>query len=343
MKKLSGLTVNLHLDILKLDKYIEREEMKIPLLLIVGPTAVGKTELSIILAKKFNGEIISGDSMQVYKLMDIGTAKITKDEMQNIPHHMIDIVYPDYQFSAAEFQSRVTSIIKDIWARGHLPIIVGGTGLYIESLLFEYNFPKIKKDDRIREYLSEMAKMYGNDYLYQMLKKIDPQTALRLHPNDLKRIIRAIEVYKLTGKTMEQYLQEQNKNNIKDKYDYLLIGLTYNRSELYDRINRRVDIMVENGLINEVDNLLKMGYDEKNTAMQGLGYKELIPYIEDKKTLTEAIEEIKKRTRNFAKRQLSWFRHMNEIIWFNYSIEEKEKINNRIIEIVEGKYYYLNM
>lgn len=299
--------------------------MKEKLLVIVGPTAVGKTALSIELAKRLNGEIISGDSMQVYRGMDIGTAKITPEEMEGIPHYLIDTHNPDEAFSAAEFQQRATQLIAGMNRRGKLPIIAGGTGLYIQSVIYQYEFSEAKQDEALRTSLEELAEKQGKEVLHQRLQTIDPITANRLHPNDVKRVIRAIEIYELTGTTMAEY-QKRAKQS---PYQLCLLGLTMERDRLYERINLRVDMMMEKGLEREVRALLERGYGKDLVSMQGIGYKEMVEYIEGRLTLADAVELIKKNSRNFAKRQLTWFRSMNEIHW----VDAEEQRNGQ--EFVE--------
>ncbi|MFT9486166.1 MAG: tRNA (adenosine(37)-N6)-dimethylallyltransferase MiaA [Tepidibacillus sp.] len=315
--------------------------MKENLLVIVGPTAVGKTDLSIEIALHFQGEIISGDSMQVYKGMDIGTAKIRVEEMKGIPHYLIDEFNPDYAFSVAEFQEIATARISEINRRDHLPIIVGGTGLYIKSVTHQYQFSKASMNESFRSEWYHYLEIHGKKALHQKLADIDLQTAKKLHVNDVKRIIRALEVYYQTGKTMSQLLKEQQ---LKIPYHLLMIGLTMDREKLYDRINRRVDLMLEQGLVEEVEKLLELGYDERYTSMQGIGYKEIISYLKGDLSLEEAVNQIKQGTRRFAKRQLSWFRQMPEINWFDMT-ERKEQVQKEIMEKIShhfaGKLIYL--
>lgn len=297
--------------------------IKKPVVVIVGPTASGKTKLSIEIAKLMDGEIVSADSMQIYRYMDIGTAKPTIYERQNIPHHMMDILDPAEQFSVAEYQKMAVDIISDIHKRQKLPIIVGGTGLYIKSLLYPMNFTDAYQDLEYRKQLQETANIKGRDYLYQQLKMVDPSTASRLHPNDVRRVIRALEVYHITGKPMSHY--SQNLKNMDFRYNTAMIGLVMDRVKLYERINKRVDIMIENGLLNEVKNLLDKGYSRDMISMQGLGYKEIIDYYQGNLSLEEAIYIIKRETRRYAKRQLTWFRAQKGIKWINideYSSEE---------------------
>lgn len=292
--------------------------MKDNLLILVGPTAIGKTAVSTKLAELTNGEIISADSMQIYKYMDIGTAKITLDEMGTISHHLIDIVHPDEDFSVSDYKEKAVKLIKKINASGGLPIVAGGTGLYINSLVYNLNFTKVPSDEKIRKELEEKADLYGNEYLVQKLQTIDKESSKKIFLNDRKRLIRAIEIYKLTGKPMS----EHNKNfRIPiDDYNLVMIGLNMDREKLYNRINNRVEIMVEEGLVNEVKNLLNMGYNTDLVSMQGIGYKEIIRYLQGDISFDQAIEQIKQGSRNYAKRQLTWFRRDDRIQW--YDIEE---------------------
>lgn len=303
--------------------------MKEKLLVIVGPTAVGKTALSIELAKKLDGEVISGDSMQVYKGMDIGTAKITPEEMDGIPHYLIDTHDPDELFSAAEFQQRATQHITDVNSRDKLPMIVGGTGLYIQSVIYQYEFSEAKQDEALRRNLEELAQNQGNEVLHLRLQAIDPITADRLHPNDVKRVIRALEIYQLTGTTMAEY-QKRAKQS---PYQLCLLGLTMERDRLYERINQRVDIMMENGLEREVRSLLDQGYSKDLVSMQAIGYKEMVEYIEGRLTISDTTELIKKNSRNFAKRQLTWFRSMKEIHWVD---AEEQKNGQEFVEKIRS-------
>jgi len=315
--------------------------MKEKLLVILGPTAVGKTDLSIDIALHFHGEIISGDSMQIYKGMDIGTAKIKPEEMKGVPHYLIDTFTPDHYFTVAEFQELASAKITEINQRGHLPIIVGGTGLYIKSVTHQYQFPTATIDEDFRAEMQALVEKHGKSALHQKLAEVDPETAKRLHTNDVKRIIRALEVYHTTNTPLSILLKEQT---LETPYDLLMIGLTMNRQKLYERINRRVDVMIENGLIEEVQQLLKQGYDERYHAMQGIGYKEIIRYLKGEITLENAIHLIKQGTRRFAKRQLSWFKNMPDIHWFDLThdtVEEKVKNKVNIYHLIAGKYDFL--
>ncbi|MDN4593845.1 tRNA (adenosine(37)-N6)-dimethylallyltransferase MiaA [Polycladomyces subterraneus] len=300
------------------------------LLVIVGPTAVGKTALSLQLAESFRGEIISGDSMQVYRYMDIGTAKATPAERARVPHHMIDIVDPDYPFSVDEFQRMVKEKIREIQSRGNLPMLVGGTGLYVQSVTHGYQLPGVKEDPAFREEMHRLADEQGNEALHRRLAKVDPETASRLHPNDRRRIIRALEVFHAKGVPFS-HLQKQEGS----LYNTLWIGLTMPREQLYERINRRVDQMMADGLVEEVKRLRALGYRGDLTSMQALGYKEIQQYLDGRWTLEEAVEAIKRGTRKFAKRQLSWFRRLKEIRWFDVT---RPGFTEEIHQVVAGKF-----
>lgn len=281
---------------------------------VVGPTASGKTEYAIELAKKCGGEVVSCDSMQIYKHMDIGTAKPTQEEMDGIPHHMIDIAEPWESYSVARFVSEARACIDEVLERGRVPILCGGTGLYFDSVIKNIDFSEIESDPDYRSELMQTAKENGNEYVHDMLKKIDPKSAEAVHPNNLKRVIRALEIYKATGKTKTEIDRESVRESI---YDAEIYGLNRPREELYERINRRVDIMLENGLLDEVKSLLEMGISRDATSMQAIGYKELAEYFEGSCKLFEAVEKIKQESRRYAKRQLTWFRKNKEIIWLN--------------------------
>lgn len=289
--------------------------MKKDLIIIAGPTAVGKTKTAIEIAKKFNGEIISADSMQVYKYMDIGTAKITEDEMEGIPHYMIDEVDPSEEFSVALFREKAVKYIDKIIARGKTPIVTGGTGLYINSLTYPLDFSGKCEDENYRNQLVELSYKMGNEYIHSMLKEVDEKSYNKLFPNDLKRVIRALEVYKVTGKTISKVQEESRKGEI--DYNLLYIVLNMDREKLYERINQRVDIMFENGLVNEVENLLSKGYTNEMTSMQAIGYKEVLDYIDQNISLDEVKSIIKQSSRRYAKRQLTWFRKDKRAKWFN--------------------------
>ncbi|WP_028399069.1 tRNA (adenosine(37)-N6)-dimethylallyltransferase MiaA [Ectobacillus panaciterrae] len=299
-------------------------------IVIIGPTAVGKTKLSIELAKVLNGEIISGDSMQVYRGMDIGTAKVTSEEMEGIPHYMIDIKEPSEPFSAAEFQTLVRERIHDISKRGKMPIIVGGTGLYIQAVLYDYQFSDVSGDPIYREELEQLAEREGAEAVFKRLQSIDPESAERIHPNNVRRVIRALEIFETTGKTMTESLDEQENKLL---YDTALIGLTMERAKLYERINKRVDIMMEQGLLEEVKSLYDRGI-RNCQSVQAIGYKELYAYFDGTHTLAEAVEALKTNSRRYAKRQLTWFRNKMDVAWFDVTDGPKQK---EILHDVEGK------
>ena len=298
-------------------------------IVICGPTASGKTALSIELAKKINGEIISCDSMQIYKDMNIGTAKVTEEEMQGIKHYMIDFVSPDERYSVADYKNDAEKIIEIIINKGKTPIIVGGTGLYVDSLIYNIEYPKINLDEDYRQKLEKEVEEKGLKYLYDVAKKIDEQAVQKISINDKKRIMRVLEIYHATGKTKTEQEVESRKKEV--KYDYKIFAINMDREKLYQRINLRVDKMIENGLIEEVENLQKQ-YNHFPTAMQGLGYKEVVEYLQNEITKDEMIEKIKQERRRYAKRQLTWFRKNKQTIWidglknieYNVSIIEKE-------------------
>ncbi|OCA83761.1 tRNA (adenosine(37)-N6)-dimethylallyltransferase MiaA [Bacillus wudalianchiensis] len=304
------------------------------LIVIIGPTAVGKTALSLYLAKRFNGEVISGDSMQIYKGMDIGTAKITPEEMDGVPHHLINIKEPDESFSAAEFQQLVRRKITEITDKGCLPIIVGGTGLYIQSVIYDYQFSETGGDPQLREALEKEAEQLGKEALHEKLKRVDPKAAAAIHPNNVRRVIRALEVFQSTGKRMSEQQSHQPEELL---YETALIGLTMDREMLYSRINHRVDIMMEAGLLEEVKRLWENGI-RSGQAVQAIGYKELFGYLRGEATLEQAVEQLKQNSRNYAKRQLTWFRNKMDVDWFDMSNQEKrpEKIKE-ISDFVAGK------
>ncbi|WLR43466.1 tRNA (adenosine(37)-N6)-dimethylallyltransferase MiaA [Bacillus carboniphilus] len=299
------------------------DHSKQKLVVIIGPTAVGKTSLSIQLAKHFHGEIISGDSMQIYKKMNIGTAKIKPTEMEGVPHHLIDIKEPDESFSVAEFQKETRSLIEDISAKGHLPMIVGGTGLYIQSVVYDYQFSSAPSDKKYREDLENRATEEGNNTLYEELKQIDPIAASNIHVNNLRRIIRGLEIYHCTGLTMTDYIKSQDQELL---YDVTIIGLTMERESLYKRIDCRVDLMMRDGLLEEVESLYKDGYQECQ-SMKAIGYKEFFPFFSGESSLDEVIEELKRNSRRYAKRQLTWFRNKMPVTWFDMTppINQVEK------------------
>ncbi|MDB8852425.1 tRNA (adenosine(37)-N6)-dimethylallyltransferase MiaA [Peptostreptococcus anaerobius] len=286
---------------------------KIPILILTGPTAVGKTALSIELAKILGGEIISADSMQIYRKMDIGSAKISQEEMDSVVHHMIDVVDPDEDFSVADFHDMASQIISDIHKRGKLAIVTGGTGLYLNSLVYDMDFGGTNSDPSIRKDLEEILNDKGKDYLYRLLQDLSPEAAKRIHPNNTKRVIRAIEVYK-TGGEMGDFSNDLKYN---PKFDAKIIVLNRDRSILYDRINQRVDMMFDMGLLDEVKGLHQMGYTSQMQSMKGIGYKEVLEYFDGKMTLEESIDILKQGTRRYAKRQITWFKKYENALWLD--------------------------
>ncbi|PGY11070.1 tRNA (adenosine(37)-N6)-dimethylallyltransferase MiaA [Bacillus sp. AFS031507] len=309
-------------------------DSKQKLLVIIGPTAVGKTKLSIDMAKRYNGEIISGDSMQIYRGMDIGTAKIKKDEMEGIPHYLIDIKEPFENFSVAEFQLLVRAKIGDIAKKGKLPIIVGGTGLYIQSVIYDYQFSDVSGDETYRLKLEERAQKIGNEALYKELLEVDPGSASQIHPNNVRRVIRALEIFHLTGKTMQEFQSTQQPDLL---YNTAMVGLSMEREKLYERINYRVDLMMQEGLIEEVKGLYQRGLRDCQ-SIQAIGYKEMYAYLEGIVPLEAAIENLKQNSRRYAKRQLTWFRNKMEVSWFDMTnVEDTSKKITEISRCVEGK------
>ena len=288
---------------------------KQPLIILSGPTAVGKTVLSIELAKRVNGAIISADSMQVYKYMDIGSAKIMPEEMDGVKHYLIDELNPEDEFNIVVFQQKAKAALEEIYANGQIPIIAGGTGFYIQALLYDINFDNQDCNEEFREELEKIANEQGNEVLHARLQEIDPVSAEKIHANNVKRVIRALEYYHLTGKPISEHNEtEQQKES---PYNFAYFVLTDDRDNLYARIEKRVDIMLQNGLLDEVKKLKEMGYHRDMVSMQGLGYKELLDYLDGKCTLEEAIYILKRETRHFAKRQLTWFRRERDVIWFD--------------------------
>lgn len=300
---------------------------KAKVIVICGPTASGKTALSIEVAKKINGEIISCDSMQIYKDMNIGTAKPTKEEMEEIKHYLIDYVLPTERYSVAEYKKDAKKAIKEVIEKGKTPIIVGGTGLYVDSLIYEIEYPEIKFDEEYRKKLEKEVEEEGLEKLYEKAKKIDPIAIQKISKTDKKRIQRVLEIYHATGKTKTE--QEIISRQKEPEYAYKVYGLLWDRQKLYDRINLRVDIMIEQGLIEEVKTILKK-YSKFPTAMQGLGYKEVVQYLNKEITKEEMIEKIKQETRRYAKRQMTWFRKNKQTIWLN--AEDKQNNINIISE-----------
>lgn len=304
---------------------------KKPLIILTGPTAVGKTSLSVKLAKAVDGEIVSADSMQVYKYMDIGTAKITKDEMGDIPHYLISEFEPDEEFSVVKYQQLAKKYISSIHERNKIPILVGGTGFYIQAVLYDIDFEENESDTSYREELEQLALTKGSDYLHGLLAKVDPNSAKAIHPNNIKRIIRALEYIKLTGNPISAHNEEQRSKE--SPYNYKYFVLNRDRAKLYEIINRRVDVMIDNGLIDEVKNLLDMGYTKDMISMQGLGYKEIIAYLEGEYSLNDAIDILKRDTRHYAKRQLTWFKRERDVLWVNKDdFKDEEAIIDFMLE-----------
>lgn len=300
--------------------------MKKPLIILTGPTAVGKTELSVKLAKALQGEIIGADSIQVYKYMDIGSAKVTKEEMEGVKHYLIDELMPDEEFNIFYFKEKAKEYVNEIYKNNHIPIVAGGTGFYIQSLLYDIEFKNEESNDQIRNELYQLYEKQGAAYIHNMLKEIDPESAAAIHENNVKRVIRAIEYYRLNGEKISTHNEREKQKN--SPYNFKYYCLNMDRKLLYERINKRVDIMIENGLVEEVKSLLNMGYSKNLVSMQGIGYKEIVLYLEGNITLEEAVEMIKQETRRFAKRQLTWFRREKEVTFINYEDFDfdKEKV-----------------
>lgn len=298
--------------------------MKKPLIILTGPTAVGKTELSIKLAQAVNSEIISADSMQVYRYMDIGTAKIMPEEMRGIKHYLINEFDPKEDFNIVKFQEYTCRYMDEIYKKGKIPLIVGGTGFYIQAVLYGINFEENGEDSSYRKELESLAEDMGTEYLHDMLSKVDPKSAETIHPNNCKRVIRALEYYKQTGSRISEHNEVQRQKE--SPYNFSYFVLNHDRQILYDRINKRVDQMMEQGLVEEVKGLLNMGCTKDMVSMQGIGYKEIISYLEGEYSLEEAVYILKRDTRHFAKRQLTWFHREKEVTWMNrneYSNEDE--------------------
>ncbi len=301
------------------------------LIILAGPTASGKTSVSIDLAKRLGGEIISADSMQVYKYMDVGTAKISVEEMQGVKHHLIDVLDPKEDFNIVKFQNMVKCSIEEIVKNGHIPILVGGTGFYIQSIIYDIDFNTEDDNSSVRKKLEEEYDTLGADFMYEKLKKIDSVSAETIHKNNKKRIIRAIEFFLINNAPISSHNEVQRKKN--SPYDYRFFVLNPPRDILYERINKRVDIMVENGLVDEVKKLREMGLSMENISMQGIGYKEIIEYLNGEVSLESAIENIKQNTRHMAKRQVTWFKREKDVIYVDpFSFESNEKIVDYMIE-----------
>ncbi|MBQ7241990.1 MAG: tRNA (adenosine(37)-N6)-dimethylallyltransferase MiaA [Firmicutes bacterium] len=314
--------------------------MKKPIIIIAGPTACGKTGVSIELAKRIDGEIISADSMQVYKYMDIGTAKVTKEETQGIKHYLVDELYPDEEFNIKVFQEKALKYIDEIHSRGKIPILVGGTGFYINSVIYKNDFDETTADSDFRKKLEQTAREKGNEFVHNMLKEVDHASYESIHPNNLKRVIRALEFYNQTGKPISLHNEEEKKRE--EFFNAALIILNMDRKTLYGRIDERVDIMVKDGLVEEVKKLLDMGYNENMVSMKGIGYKELISYFKGECSLEYAISEIKKNTRHFAKRQVTWFKYQTDGLWIAMDGKTRESAAEEIISYLKEKDFFKN-
>lgn len=311
--------------------------MKKPLIILTGPTAVGKTKASIGLAKALNGEIISADSMQVYKSMDIGSAKIRPEEMKGIRHYLIDTLEPDEEFHVVRFQELAKQAMEEIYAKGKIPIVVGGTGFYIQALLYDIDFTESREDTSYRKELELLAKTRGAEYLHQMLCSVDEKAAEKIHANNVKRVIRALEFYKETGEKISEHNEQERQKT--SPYEFCYFVLNDDRAHLYERINDRIDQMLEDGLLDEVKSLKEKGYTKDMVSMQGLGYKEILDYLDGSCTLEEAIYILKRDTRHFAKRQLTWFRRERDVIWISkndYAYDE-DKILEAMLQTIRER------
>ena len=311
--------------------------MKRPLIILTGPTAVGKTKASIGLAKALNGEIISADSMQVYQYMDIGSAKIRPEEMQGVRHYLIDELMPDEEFHVVRFQQMAKKALNEIYAKDKIPIVVGGTGFYIQALLYDIDFTESNEDNDYRKHLEQLASEKGAEFLHEMLREVDPVSADTIHANNVKRVIRALEFYKQTGEKISEHNEQERAKE--SPYDFCYFVLNDDREKLYERINLRIDQMLEEGLVDEVQSLKNRGYTRDMVSMQGLGYKEILDYLNGDCTLDEAIYILKRDTRHFAKRQLTWFRRERDVIWvdkksYNY---DENKILDAMLECIRER------
>jgi len=313
------------------------ETTKRPLVILTGPTAVGKTALSIALAKAIGGEIISADSMQVYRHMDIGSAKITPEEMEGIPHYLIDVLEPDQEFNVVVFQELAKQAAAEIYSRGHIPIVAGGTGFYIQALVYDIDFTENDEDTAFRRTLEEQAKREGAEALYERLRAVDPESCESIHAHNIKRVIRAIEFYEKTGKKISEHNREQRQND--SPYNFAYFVLNDDREQIYERINGRVDLMMAQGLVEEVRALRESGCRKEMVSMQGIGYKELLSYLEGETSMEEAVYLIKRDTRHFAKRQLTWFRREKEVIWVDKTVfdHDSQKILNFMQDFLREK------
>ena len=301
------------------------ETTKRPLVILTGPTAVGKTALSITLAKAIGGEIISADSMQVYRRMDIGSAKITQEEMDGVPHHLIDVLEPEQEFNVVVFQKLAKQAAEEIYSRGHIPIVAGGTGFYIQALVYDIDFTENDEDTALRHSLEEQARRDGPEALFERLRAVDPESCESIHAHNIKRVIRALEFYEKTGKKISDHNREQRQNT--SPYNVAYFVLNDNRERIYERINARTDQMMAQGLEEEVRALWESGCRRDMVSMQGLGYKEMLAYLEGEISLDEAVYLIKRDTRHFAKRQLTWFRREKEVIWIDKTVFDQNSQN----------------
>lgn len=317
------------------DKGIDMKGKKKTVIFVAGPTAVGKTKYAIEIAKNFQGEIISADSMQIYQYMDVGSAKPTKEELLQVTHYLVDEIDPREEFSVAEYQELAKSYIKKISEAGKTPIVSGGTGLYLNSLIYDMDFSVMPKQACLREALEKEAEIYGTEHVHNRLKELDQAAAERIHPNNLKKVIRAIEVFESTGEGIREFKESFLYT---EDYDFVLIGLTREREELYHRIDARVDQLMEAGLVKEIESLLEKGLSENHISMKGIGYKEMIPYLRGESDLDEAVRLVKRNTRHYAKRQLTWFRRYPDMIWFNLSeFGTEEEALTAIFEAIQSK------
>lgn len=316
---------------------LEQAAEKKPLIVLTGPTAVGKTALSIQLARRIGGEIISADSMQVYRHMDIGTAKIRLEEMDGVPHHLIDILEPTEDFNVVRFQALARAAAEDIYSRGKIPIVAGGTGFYIQALLNDIDFTQIDENTQFREEMERLAAEQGAEVLHERLRAVDPESAEAIHANNVKRVIRALEYYQQTGQKISEHNEAEREKE--SAYNSAYFVLTDDRKILYDRIDKRVDLMMEEGLLEEVNALRLRGLKRESVAMQGLGYKELFGYFEGEYPLEEAVRIIKRDTRHFAKRQLTWFRRERDVIWLDKSEigREDEQLIQQMLTVLKEK------
>ncbi|MBC5708865.1 tRNA (adenosine(37)-N6)-dimethylallyltransferase MiaA [Hungatella hominis] len=309
-----------------------------PLIILTGPTAVGKTALSVRLAKAVGGEIISADSMQVYRHMDIGSAKVTREEMDGVPHYLIDILEPAGEFNVAVFKKMASEAVQEIYAHGHLPIVAGGTGFYIQALLYDIDFTEQGEERDIREELERLGEERGAVFLHDMLAEIDPEAAMEIHANNRKRVIRAIEFYRQTGERISEHNKRERQK--RSPYDFLYYVLTDDRKMLYERIDQRVDAMIEAGLVGEVEKLMEMGCTKDMVSMQGLGYKEILDYLQGNSSLDEAVTILKRDTRHFAKRQITWFKRERDVRWLNLEDfgRDREKVLEKMLQDIRETY-----